>query len=87
MTTGRRPDNSSSRWDARDVARGDARMGVEIDFRMTRLRAEAQREWLASIQARRSSVRLWLGRSLVALGLFVEGTDAGEQEYLGSVRA
>jgi len=87
MTTGRRPDNASSRWDARDVARGDARMGVEIDFRMTRLRAEAQRERLVSIQARRASVRLWLGRALVALGRFVEGTDASEQEYASSVRA
>ena len=53
MSTGRRPDHGSSRRDARDVVRGGARMGVEIDFRMTRLRAEAQREWLASIQARR----------------------------------
>ena len=62
-------------------------MGVEIDFRMTRLRAKAQRERLVSIQARRASVRLWLGRALVALGRFVEGTDASEQEYVSSVRA
>ena len=87
MTTGPRPDHASTRWDARDAVRGDARMGVEIVFRMTRLRAEAQRERLVSIQARRSSVRLTLGRALVALGLFVEGTGAGEHEYGSSVRA
>ena len=87
MTTGPRPDRASTRWDARDAVRGNARMGVEIAYRMTRLRVEAQREGLASIQARRSSVRLWLGRALVALGRFVEGTGAGEQEYGSSVRA
>jgi hypothetical protein len=32
-------------------------------------------------------VRLTLGRALVALGRFVEGTGAGEQEYGSSVRA
>ena len=87
MTTGTHPDRAPTRWDARDAVRGDARMGVEIAFRMTRLRAEAQRERLVSIQARRSSVRLTLGRALVTFGLFVEGTRAGEQEYGSSVRA
>jgi hypothetical protein len=61
-------------------------MGVEIAFRMTRLRAEARRERLARVQTRRSSVRLWLGRALVTVGRFVEGTGAGEQECGSSVR-
>ena len=87
MTTGPRPDRTSTRSDPRDAVREDAGMGVEIAFRMTRLRAEAQREGLASIQTRRSSVRLWLGRALVTLGRFVEGTGAGEQECGSSVRA
>lgn len=87
MTAGSGPDRASARWDARDAVRGDARMGTEIAFRMTRLRAEAQRERLVKIQARHSSVRLWLGRALVALGRFVEGTGASEQECGSSIRA
>jgi hypothetical protein len=72
-------------------------MCVEVAYRMTRLRAEAENERLArlaavhasrsSVHARRSSARLWLGRALVTIGRFVEGAGAGEQECESSIRA
>ena len=58
-----------------------------IEYRLARLRTEAEHERLAAMHARRSSARLWLGRALVTFGRFVEGTGAGEQECGSSIRA
>jgi hypothetical protein len=58
-----------------------------IEYRLARLRTEAERERLAAMHARRSSARLWLGRALVTFGRFVEGTGAVEQECGSSIRA
>jgi hypothetical protein len=57
-----------------------------IEYRLARLRTEAEHERLAAIRARRSSARLWLGRALVTFGRFVEGAGAGEQECGSSIR-
>jgi len=81
-------------WGTHHTIGGDAPMAVEIEYRMkmieyrlARLRTEAERERLAAMHARRSSARLWLGRALVTFGRFVEGTGAGEQECGSSIRA
>jgi hypothetical protein len=58
-----------------------------IEYRLARLRREAERERLAAMHARRSSARLWLGRALVTFGRFVEGAGAVEQECGSSIRA
>jgi hypothetical protein len=62
-------------------------MAVEIDYRMARLRTEAEHERLAAVQVRRSPARLRLGRALVALGRFVEGAGAGENESRSPIQA
>ena len=94
MTTGTHPDRAPAGWGTHHTIGGDAPMAVEIEYRMkmieyrlARLRTEAERERLAAMHARRSSARLWLGRALVTFGRFVEGTGAGEQECGSSIRA
>jgi hypothetical protein len=92
MTTGTHPDRAPAGWGTHHTIGGDATMAVEIgywliEYRLARLRTEAERERLAAMHARRSSARLWLGRALVTFGRFVEGTGAGEQECGSSIRA
>jgi hypothetical protein len=94
MTTGTHPDRAPAGWGTHHTIGGDAPMAVEIEYRMkmieyrlARLRTEAEHERLAAMHARRSSARLWLGRALVTFGRFVEGTGAGEQECGSSIRA
>jgi hypothetical protein len=57
---------------------GDVRMTTEIAYRMTRLRAEAERERLVTAPARRVSARARLGHAVMFLGCLIEG--AGSQE-------
>ena len=92
MTAGTHPDSAPTGWGTRDATGGDAPMAVEIgyrmiEYRMARLRTEAEHERLAAICARRASARLWLGRALVTVGRFVQGADAGEQECGSPIRA
>jgi len=51
MTTGIHPDRAPTGWQTHDATGGDARMAVEIRYRMARLRTEAERERLARIHA------------------------------------
>jgi hypothetical protein len=92
MTTGTHPDRAPAGWGTHHTIGGDATMAVEIgywliEYRLARLRTEAERERLAAMQPRRSSARLWLGRALVTFGRFVEGAGAVEQECGSSIRA
>jgi len=90
MTTGTHPDRALTGWGTHDATGVDPRMCVEVAYRMTRLRAEAENERLArlaAMHARRSSARLWLGRALVTFGRFVEGGGSGEKECRSPIRA
>jgi len=48
-------------------------MGNEVDFRMQRLQAEADRERLAG---KRDGIRQQVGHALIALGLAIHGVEA-----------
>jgi hypothetical protein len=92
MTTGIHPDRAPAGWGPHHTTGGDATIAVEIEYRMieyrmARLRTEAEHERLAAIRARRSSARLRLGRALVTFGRFVEGAGSGEKECRSASRA
>ena len=87
MTRGIHADQGRGSWSTHDATGAEARMAVEIGYRMTRLREEADHERLAARIGRRSSTRLWLGRALVSLGRFVEGAGPREEERGRPVRA
>jgi hypothetical protein len=86
MSRGIDLDRAAAGWSMHEATGGDARMAVEIGYRMTRLRLEADHERLASTSRRRTSARLWLGRFLVAFGRFVEGPTPREEDCGGAVR-
>lgn len=90
MNTERCSDRAQARRSLRDATGVDSRLCVEVAYRMTRLRTEAEHERLASsaaVHARPWSGRAWLGGTLVALGRLVEGGRSRETECVGPARA
>ena len=87
MSTRIRPDHAPAGLGLYEAIGGDPRMAVEIEYRMARLRTEAEDERLARTLRRRSPARLWLGRALVTLGRLVEGAGPREEERGSPVRA
>jgi hypothetical protein len=86
----RHPDRAPAGWSMHDATGVDPRTCVEVAYRMTRLRTEAEHERLArsvAVHARRSSARLWLGRALVTFGRLVEGGGSHEKECHSPIRA
>jgi hypothetical protein len=86
MSNGIGPGRAPAHAGTHKATGGDARMAVEVAYRMTRLRTEAQHERLAG-RARRASARLRLGHALMALGRFVEGSATHETECPSPLRA
>ena len=87
MTNGIGPGRAPRRRGTHDATGGDARMAVEVAYRMTRLRMEAEHARLTAGPARRASARSRLGHALVALGQLVEGAGTHETECANPLRA
>ena len=87
MSTGSHPDRAAAGWSTHEATGGDARMAVEIGYRMGRLRMEADKERLVARSRRRFAARLWIGRALVAFGRFVEGRGPLEEDCGSPARA
>jgi hypothetical protein len=87
MTNGIGPGRAPRRTGTHDAIGGDARMAVEVAYRMTRLRREAEHARLTAAPVRRASARSRLGHALVALGRLVEGAGTHETESANPLRA
>ncbi len=87
MSRGTHLDREAAGWSMYEATGVDPRMAVEISYRMAQRRLEAEHERLAATSGRSSSTRLWLGRALVTLGRFVEGTTPREEDCGGAVQA
>ena len=87
MTNGIGPGRAPRRMGTHDATGGDARMAVEVAYRMTRLRMEAEHARLTAGPVRRASARSRLGHALVALGRLVEGAGTHETECANPLRA
>ena len=87
MSSGIGPGRTPAHTGTQDATGGDARMAVEVAYRMTRLRTEAEHARLTARCAPRASLRSRLGRALMALGRFVEGAGARETESADPLRA
>jgi hypothetical protein len=86
MSSGIDPRRAPAHAATHEATGGDARVAIEVAYRMTRLRTEAQHERLVG-RARRASVRSRLGHALMALGRFVEGSASHEAECPSPLRA
>ena len=87
MSSGIGPGRAPACAGTHDLTGGGGRMAVEVAYRMTRLRTEAEHARVAGVRARRASPRSRLGRALMTLGRFVEGTGAREGERVDPLRA
>ncbi len=87
MSNGIGPGRAPAQAGTHDATGGDARMAVEVAYRMTRLRTQAEHERLGTGRARRLSARSRLGHALMALGRFVEGAGACDTERADPLRA
>jgi hypothetical protein len=87
MSNGIAPGRAPARAGTHHATGGDARMAVEISYRITRLRTQAEHERLATRRARHASARTRLGHALMALGRFVEGAGTHDTECSSPLRA
>lgn len=87
MSNGIGPGRAPAHTGSHDATGGDPRIAVEVAYRMTRLRTEAEHERLVLGRARRASARSRLGHAIMALGRFVEGAGTQETECSSLLRA
>ncbi len=87
MGNGMGPGREPARTGTHHATGGDARMTVEIAYRMTRLRAEADHERLVARQTRRVSARARLGHAVMFLGCLIEGSGSQESDCGRLLRA
>jgi hypothetical protein len=87
MNNGIGPGRAPARTGTHDATEGGGRMAVEIAYRMTRIRTEAEHARLTARRARHASPRSRLGRALMAQGRLVEGAGARDTECADPLRA